>query len=91
MNPNGAVTQTRQDVVDTEAVTILGANDKRQYLLLQNRGANPVYLGFNITGNVVSGLLLAAGAERVFNIFVPTSAVSGISTGGPSNLVILEG
>lgn len=79
--------------VGTKARNILGYSKTRRYLLLQNNGGTPIYLGFGITPEVkgVGAIEVPAGTQYEFPAgVVPNSEVNAIST-GTNKLDINEG
>lgn len=67
---------------------IRAGNDSRIYLLLQNQGALPVYLGF---GQPSSGVIIQPSASYEINPHAPNCAIYVWTTSGVSQCVIIEG
>lgn len=74
--------------VTTTATAILASNPDRTQMIIQNIGANNVYINFGEDGNTGTGMLLAPNVSFTDNIF--TGFVSGITSSGTSSLRIVE-
>lgn len=78
--------------VTTSNTSIVAGNSGRQYLVLVNDGANPVYLGFGATAVANKGIRLNASGGTLEinqdNLF--TGAINGIATGGTSVVTVFE-
>lgn len=83
---NGAVSVT------TSNTAIVSSNVGRQYLVIVNDGANPVYLSLGGTAVANSGIRLNAQGGSIEltqdNLF--TGAISGIAVGGTSVVTVFE-
>lgn len=71
---------------------LVGKNEKRVYLMIQNVGVNPCYVAFgkSVGTNGSSGIELNAGFEYVAEYSVPNNDMSIVSPLG-TNIVIVEG
>ena len=72
--PSGSLTSIFP-TVNTSSTILLTANPDREYLVIQNIGANDIYLNFGGTASIGGGYLLSTG--EVFQTQIPqfTSAV----------------
>lgn len=71
--------------------SILGANEIRRFLMIQNTGLNTAFLGFGVVpkANGDGAILLEPGFEISLDI-VPNNEITALSTSG-TTLAILEG
>ncbi len=78
-----AYTASTSGTAGTTSGTLITAGQFKNYLILSNATANPVWLGLTGAAAVVgSGLLLAANGQLVFSaqaIPIPTSAITAIA------------
>ena len=70
---------------------IIPYNATRTYLMLQNKGASSVFLGFGREADVDSGFEIAGGGGFYEPILGTVSSVHGISAAGIQNVVVVEG
>lgn len=83
-------------VVGSDVISLAGANKKRRYLLIQNIGAQPVFIDFGGTPRfgavgVSRGILLAPNTNIVFeNGIVPNNEVRAVCT-PTTTVVVCEG
>lgn len=78
-------------VAGTTTTEALTATPGRRYLLIQNRGANDVYVVFGGKATVNAGVLIAASGGAYEPFVAPSSSVSVITGSGSSNVVFVEG
>jgi hypothetical protein len=83
---NSAVT------VSTSNTTVLARNTGRQYAVIVNDGANPVYLSLGGTAVANSGIRLNAqgGSFEITNENLFGGVINGIATGGSSVVTVFE-
>ena len=95
---NGTLTQTVAAVANTASL-VVGRNDTRNYLCIQNVGANDINIGFdpNAKPTAGNGTTLSPGGlgkQGGFFIweknYIPTNPIYAISAAG-STIVVLEG
>ena len=64
----------------------------RKYLLVQNIGANTIFLTFDgDTASSTTGFKLTAGNALEFDTSIPSGQIRGIAETATTNLVILQG
>lgn len=73
--PSGSLTSTFP-TVNTSSTVLLTANPDREYLVIQNIGANDIYLNFGGAATVGGGYLLNTG--EVFQTQIPQFASAEI-------------
>ena len=82
-----------QSIVDvlTSDMEVLAAGT-RKYLLLQNIGANTIYLTFGgDTASATTGFKVVAGGSIEFVAAVPSGQIRGIADTATTKLAVLEG
>lgn len=88
---NGAFNQFPA-IVGTTVKRALPVNERRNYLLIQNNGTAPVYVGLGTNPNTTGTFLrLAANGGYWEPWAVPTNAINLISSAASQNVIIIEG
>ena len=83
--------QSVVDVLHTGSGEVLAAG-ARKYLLVQNIGANNIYLTFDgDTASSTTGFKLVAGGSIEFATAVPNGQINGIADTATTKLAILQG
>jgi hypothetical protein len=85
----GDATSSRPTVGVTSA-QLVAARDSRQFLLLQNQGANPVYLSFGTTAATAQDWMVPAGGEFKSDRFPYAGPIQAIAVGGNSAVLVIE-
>ena len=71
------------------------ANDKREYLLLENDGAETIYVAFGVAAVLNQGIRLNAGGGSFemsrINSNMDVRAINAISASGGQTLLVSEG
>ena len=87
-----------QMALDQSVVDVTTSDDEvlaagaRKYLLLQNIGANIIYITVDGgTASSTTGLKLVAGGALEFTTAVPTGQIRGIAETATTKLVVVEG
>lgn len=79
-------------VVGTTVKRALPVNERRNYLLIQNNGTQPIYLALGSNPSVNGRFLkIAANGGYWEPAAVPTNAINLISSAAGQNVVIIEG
>jgi hypothetical protein len=93
---NGALTKTAKVATAAPQLVVPG-NSLRNYLLIENAGANDLEFGFDASLAVGAGIVLSPGGigkQGGFLVwdgnFIPTNPIYVISAAG-STIVVLEG
>lgn len=73
---------------DDTPTLILGANESRESLLLQNKGSAPVYVGFDDTVSSLKGVEIAAGGTYADDTY--TGDLYAVTGGGTVNVAFQE-
>ena len=73
---------------DGTPTLILGANESRESVLLQNKGSAPVYVGFDDTVSSLKGVEIAAGGTYADDTY--TGDLYAITGGGTENVAFQE-
>lgn len=87
----GAATQSIA-TLGTTSLPVLNSNATRSYLQVVNDSDTVVYISLNGTAAANTGTRLNAnGGSVVFDQFIPTGTVSGITTADAKKVLITEG
>ena len=73
---------------DGTASLVLDANENRESLLLQNKGSEPMYVGFDDTVSTLKGVEVAAGGTYSDDTY--TGPVYAITGGGSVNVAFQD-
>ena len=73
---------------DDTATLVLGANENRESVLLQNKGSEAVYVGFDDTVSSLNGVEIAAGGTYADDTY--TGDLYAITGGGTVNVAFQE-
>jgi len=73
---------------DGTPTLILGANENRESLLLQNKGSTPVFVGFDDTVSTLKGVEIAAGGSYADDTY--TGELYAVTGGGTENVAFQE-
>lgn len=74
--------------VNLANVILLGANASRRLFMVQNLGANPIYLGFGAVVTPATGFQVASGATFIDDHFV--GAINAIASVAGNDVRIVE-
>lgn len=92
VSPAGFTPTQATFAVNTTSGTLLSASGVRKYLLIQNKGATPIYLNFSgAAATVADGIEVGAGGTAEFVGAQPTALITAISTALNSAIVIVQG
>ena len=96
--PNNSPFVSRDLVATLKGNQIVGANNNRKYLLIQNKDLNnPIYLQFGafqgnqLVGGVIPGALILAGGEYDAEFPADSGGIWAVATGANVPIVIVEG
>ena len=78
------------EIVKTISTQVLSANDKRNYLMLQNNSDTDVHVGYGVDATADS-YTIAAGGFVEHNIIVPMNAIHLLCSVANKKLVVIEG
>lgn len=76
---------------ETVSALIIPYNANRTYLMLQNKGAASVFLGFGREADAGSGFEIAGGGGFYEPILGTVSSVHGVSAAGVQDVTVVEG
>lgn len=76
--------------VGVASVTLLAANNNRDYLLIQNLGAANIYVTFGAAATVAGGIEIQPGGNYE-PLKAPRTSVTAISTAAGNDVRIVEG
>ena len=76
---------------ETVSALIIPYNANRTYLMLQNKGASSVFLGFGREADAGSGFEIAGGGGFYEPILGTVSSVHGVSAAGIQDVTVVEG
>lgn len=86
----GTFSTSSQQLIATASTVVLATSTGRQYAVLVNDGANPIYLGFGKAAVVGQGIRLNAtgGSYEINYENLYVGAINAIASGGSSNLTV---
>lgn len=84
----GSSSNQPQINVGTSTVQLLGINNSRRLVMIQNLGAVPIYIGFGVPATVAGGFQIAAGGTFIDDHFL--GAINAIAPSGTADTRIVE-
>lgn len=74
--------------VGLASVQIIGANNSRRTIIIQNLGINSIYVNFGSNGSTVTGLVIPSNGTLIEDHFL--GAINAISLGATNDVHIVE-
>lgn len=75
----------------TSSTRVLSSSPRRQYLIIQNKGSNTVYVKFGSSQTGTEGISIPASGGYYEPMYPPTDSVYVVTGSGTSNIHIIEG